>query len=119
MKVTKCPLKKRCWDYGDCDECDIGIDIIGLHKQIDRLKTKNTKLEEALKVASTETARAIVIELAEKLKYSNHIFKTCASNLVSPQYVNGRCDAYQEFIDMLDCIVGKYSLEVKKDEDTK
>lgn len=118
MKITKCPLKKRCWDYGDCDDCDIGIDIAGLHKRIDRLKNTNAKLEAALKVAGTDTARAIIIELAEKLKYSNHIFKTCASNLVSPQYVNGRCDAYQEFIDMLDGLVGKYLPEVKN-ENTK
>ena len=118
MKITKCPLKKRCWDYGDCAGCDIGIDFVGLHRQIDRLKNKNTKLEDALKIARTETARAIVFELAEKLKFSNNIFKDCACNLVGPQYVDGRCDAYSEFIDMLNCIVGKYLPEVK-DENTQ
>lgn len=118
MKITKCPLKKRCWDYGDCDECDIGIDIIGLHKQIDRLKNKNTKLEATIKIARTEVARAIIGEIAEKLKFSNHIFQTCGSRLVNPQYVSGRCDAYQEFIDVLDCLVDKYIPEVK-DENTK
>ena len=118
MKITKCPLRKRCWDYGDCDECDIGIDILGLHKQIGRLKTKNAKLEASLVDARTEAAREIIGEIAEKLKFSNNIFKDSASNLVSPNYVDGRCDAYQEIIDILNCLVGKYLPEVK-DENTK
>lgn len=65
----------------------------------------------------TEVKRAIIIEIAEKLKFSNQIFKDCACNLVSPNYVDGRCDAYSEFIDILNYLVGKHLLEVK-DENT-
>ena len=69
-------------------------------------------------VPKSEVARNIIVEIAEKLKYSNHIFRTCASKLVSPQYVDGRCDAYQEFIDILDDIVGKYIFKEIEDENT-
>ena len=47
MKNRKCPLHRHCWDYNDnnCQECDIGKSINGLHKRIDRLKTENQKLK--------------------------------------------------------------------------
>ena len=47
MKNRKCPLHKHCWDYrdGNCDSCDVGKCIDGLHKKIDRLKTENLKLK--------------------------------------------------------------------------
>lgn len=47
MKNRKCPMHKHCWDYKDsnCDNCDIGKCISGLHKKIDRLKAENAKLK--------------------------------------------------------------------------
>lgn len=47
MKNRKCPMHKHCWDYKDnnCDNCDIGKSISGLHKKVDRLKTENLKLK--------------------------------------------------------------------------
>lgn len=47
MKNRRCPNHNHCWDYksGDCETCDLGNHILKLHKKIDRLKTKNEKLE--------------------------------------------------------------------------
>lgn len=47
MKYRKCPLHKHCFDYkyGNCDDCEIGKSIDGLHKKVDRLKTENLKLK--------------------------------------------------------------------------
>lgn len=47
MKNRKCPMHKHCWDYKDnnCENCDIGKCISGLHKQVDRFKTENLKLK--------------------------------------------------------------------------
>lgn len=47
MKNRKCPMHKHCWDYKDsnCDNCDIGKCISGLHKKVDRLKAENAKLK--------------------------------------------------------------------------
>lgn len=45
MKNRKCPCHRNCWDYGDCEHCDIGKAIAGLQKKVDRLKIKNKKLE--------------------------------------------------------------------------
>ena len=45
MKNRKCPTRKRCWDYGDCDNCDLGNHILKLHKKIDRLKKEKEKLK--------------------------------------------------------------------------
>lgn len=39
-KIRKCPIRRNCWDYGDCSNCDIGTEIFKLHKKIDRLKNK-------------------------------------------------------------------------------
>lgn len=44
MKNNKCPTRKRCFDYGNCDGCDIGNHITKLHKRIDRLKKQNETL---------------------------------------------------------------------------
>ena len=118
MKNTKCPLGKRCWDYGDCEDCDIGIHTLGMYKQISRLKIKNAQLTKELANARADVAKAIIGEITEKLKFSNRIFKDCASNLVGTKYVDGRCDAYQEFVDILNGIVGKYLPEEDKDENT-
>lgn len=48
MKNRKCPCRRNCWDYGDCEDCDIGKAIEGLQKKVDRLKQKNKKLEAEL-----------------------------------------------------------------------
>lgn len=48
MKNRKCPCRGHCWDYGDCENCDIGKAIAGLQKKVDRLKQKNKKLEAEL-----------------------------------------------------------------------
>ena len=47
MRNRKCPCHKHCWDYKDsnCDNCDIGKSIDGLHRKVDRLKTENLKLK--------------------------------------------------------------------------
>lgn len=42
------PCRRNCWDYGDCEYCDIGKAIAGLQKKVDRLKQKNKKLEAEL-----------------------------------------------------------------------
>lgn len=44
MKNKKCPTRKRCFDYGNCDGCDLGDNITKLHKRIDRLKKQNETL---------------------------------------------------------------------------
>lgn len=45
MKNRKCPHHKNCWDYGSCEDCEVGKCVSGLHKRIDRLKTENLKLK--------------------------------------------------------------------------
>lgn len=42
MKNKKCPLRKHCYDHKDdnCPGCQIGEEILKLHKQIDRLKNQ-------------------------------------------------------------------------------
>lgn len=45
MKNMKCPDRKCCWDYGDCENCDRGNHILKLHRKIDRLKKENEKLK--------------------------------------------------------------------------
>ena len=44
MKNRKCPSHKHCKDYGLCETCSIGNEILKLHKRIDRLKKQNEKL---------------------------------------------------------------------------
>lgn len=44
MKNRRCPNHKCCWDYGDCETCDLGNHILKLHKRIDRLKKQNENL---------------------------------------------------------------------------
>lgn len=44
MKNRKCPHHKNCWDYGSCEDCELGKEITRLHKRIDRLKKQNEKL---------------------------------------------------------------------------
>lgn len=44
MKNTKCPIRKRCFDYGNCVNCDLGDTFSKLHKRIDRLKKQNETL---------------------------------------------------------------------------
>ncbi len=46
MKNRKCPNHKACWDYGSCEDCELGKEITRLHKSIDRLKKQNEKWEE-------------------------------------------------------------------------
>lgn len=46
MKNRKCPNHKACWDYGSCEDCELGKEITRLHKRIDRLKKQNEKWEE-------------------------------------------------------------------------
>ena len=41
MKNRKCPNHKACWDYGSCEDCELGKEITRLHKRIDRLKRQN------------------------------------------------------------------------------
>lgn len=41
MKNRKCPQHKHCKDYGLCETCSIGNEILKLHRQIDRLKKQN------------------------------------------------------------------------------
>lgn len=47
MKNRKCPIRNHCWDYKDsnCDKCEIGASIDGLHRNIGKLKTENLKLK--------------------------------------------------------------------------
>lgn len=47
MKNRKCPIHKNCWDYKDnnCDSCDVGKCVSGLHKKLDKVKTENLKLK--------------------------------------------------------------------------
>lgn len=44
MKNRKCPNHKACWDYGSCEDCELGKEITRLHKRIDRLKRQNETL---------------------------------------------------------------------------
>ena len=46
MKNKKCPKRKFCFSYkdNDCDGCDVGEEILKLHKRIDRLKKQNETL---------------------------------------------------------------------------
>lgn len=44
MKNRKCPYHKSCWDYGNCEDCELGKEITRLHKRIDRLKKQNETL---------------------------------------------------------------------------
>lgn len=46
MKNRKCPNHKNCLDYlcGACEDCGLGIEIIKLHKKIERLKKQNEEL---------------------------------------------------------------------------
>lgn len=46
MKNRKCPNHKSCWDYGSCEDCELGKEIARLHKRIDRFKRQNEKWEE-------------------------------------------------------------------------
>ena len=46
MKNRKYPNHKACWDYGSCEDCELGKEITRLHKRIDRLKKQNEKWEE-------------------------------------------------------------------------
>lgn len=46
MKNKKCPDRKFCFNYkgNDCEGCDVGDEILKLHKRIDRLKKQNETL---------------------------------------------------------------------------
>lgn len=64
-------------------------------------------------VQKQEVVHAIIVEIVEKLNFSNQIFENCARQLVGPNYVNGRLDAYSEFMDILNGLAGKYLFEEK------
>lgn len=44
MKNRKCPNHRACWDYGSCEDCELGKEITRLHKRIDRLKNQKETL---------------------------------------------------------------------------
>ena len=100
MKNKKCPCRKHCWDYRDsnCDNCDIGKCVSGLHKKLDKYKTENLKLKaenERLRtqkyyihsdgriemIPTVESVRADTIRemherlLARKVSYGNITFR--------------------------------------------
>lgn len=85
MKSRICPLRKHCWDAGNCETCDFGMAYEKLNKKIknlkknnENLKTENEELKKDLdatiagqktlqKFISTATSKAIN-GFAERLK---------------------------------------------------
>ena len=52
MTVKNCPVKKHCFDKGNCEGCAFGKAITNLSKKSERLKLQNEALKkenEALK----------------------------------------------------------------------
>ena len=49
MVCKQCPVRKHCWDKGNCQDCEFGKAYIGLTKKIERLRQKNEALEKANK----------------------------------------------------------------------
>jgi hypothetical protein len=48
MKCKTCPSRKHCWDYGDCDSCELGKYIIKQHKRIEKLKKLAAALQKKI-----------------------------------------------------------------------
>ncbi len=58
MKNRKCPNHKACWDYGSCEDCELGKEITRLHNRINRLK-KQTETLTIQRNAWSLTAKAV------------------------------------------------------------
>lgn len=65
MKNRKCPNHKACWDYGSCEDCELGKQITRLHKRIDRLKKQNETLT-IQRNAWALAAKAVLADTAKK-----------------------------------------------------
>ena len=57
----------------------------------------------------SEVAREMFEEIEEKLNYNHTIFSNCASRLVRNDYLDGRLEAYKEFIDIITELKKKYT----------
>lgn len=57
MKSRICPLRRNCWDKGDCENCDLGVAFEKYHKKVKRLKADNEKLK-----AENEVLRQRLLE---------------------------------------------------------
>ena len=71
MKNRKCPNHKACWDYGSCEDCELGKEIARLHKRIDRLKKQNETLtiqRNAWALAAKAVKEDTVRKMQERLK---------------------------------------------------
>ncbi len=82
MKNRKCPNHKACWDYGDCETCELGKEITKLHKRIDRLKKK---LEKAEQIKSGDNGAKKLIPLRE---YPKGLFMCDDTLCVKTEYGN-------------------------------
>ena len=45
MVCKLCPLRRHCWDKGNCQNCEYGKAFNGLDAKNKRLKAKNEALE--------------------------------------------------------------------------
>ena len=45
MVCRACPIRRHCWDKGNCGTCDFGKAFINLNEKINKLKEKNQALE--------------------------------------------------------------------------
>lgn len=117
MKNTKCPLRKRCWDYGDCEDCDIGLHTLGVCKQINRLKIKNAKLTKELVNARAEAAKEIFTkfrtEIRSKITLNEKMQTDSEADLYEYDYYGGRIEAYLTAINYLDEITKGYTEDKK------
>lgn len=50
MRNGKCPSHRSCWDYknGSCETCDLGKEILKLHRRIERLEKQKKKYEKII-----------------------------------------------------------------------
>lgn len=57
MKEKLCPVRKNCWDYGDCDDCEHHKALAKQQRKIQRLeKTLETAYEKILSLQAPFTA---------------------------------------------------------------
>lgn len=81
-KNRKCPNHKACWDYGACENCELGKEITRLYKKIDRLKKK---VEKAEKIKSGEVGAKKLIPLKD---YPKGLFIKDNTLCVKTEYGN-------------------------------
>lgn len=46
MVCKICPVRRHCWDKGNCENCEFGEALEGLKKKNEKLKEKNIALKD-------------------------------------------------------------------------